>query len=423
MTAARTGLAMIILAATLVTPTALGNVSAYFALIAALLALPVLLDKRLRDAALGNPGLKALVLAFGLIALALVFAMREVGDLVAVGDFLVLLLSIPVFAVVYALRPRFRPEHMALLCLLGVGVSAAVSLYEVGFLSRDRSTGIFSSAVFMGNIAVMLGFLSLGGAWLDIGMRRWLFILGPALAGLTAVLSGTRGSLFAALTLTLCLALVALVRNRSKVGHVALIVVGLALVLITTYFLVSRSVPLFERLTMIWDLMHSGHTADDSINFRVQYYQAGLSAFTQAPLFGHGWWRRFLAAMPYMSQALIAEGSGAKYAHVHNELLNMALGMGLVGVVAYFSMLAAPLLGIRRPLPRGEDSALTVFALVLAIGMASMGLFDVMLVFEMPKMVFCFSAAIVLALAAPLTRPRQPSGTPVNSQQFAQGET
>ncbi len=399
MKTARTLLGLIILGAILLTPTAFGNLSAYVALIAALVAAPVLLDANGRNAALANPGLRAFFLAFVLITIALAVSSQTISDMGALGDFVVLLLACVVFVLFHGMGAWLTPPRVAGVALAGSALSMAISVYQVAILGDGRSTGLVSSAIFMGNVGVWLGFIAFCGIWLTSSRWRWLFLLGPVFALLASVLSGTRGSLVALAGIVLALGMAfILTQSRNRLLATLTIAGGLAAAAIGV-LLVGTQLGLTTRLGYIGELFTTGETVDASITYRLQYYQAGLSAFAEAPIFGHGWWRRFSAAMPYMSEELIAQGSGASYAHLHNEMLNFATAMGVVGVLAYLLIATAPLFGLRAYFSDPRTFGLAAMGLVLSVGMLIMGLFDAMLIFEMPKAVFCFTTAIVLALA------------------------
>ncbi|MBF0680535.1 MAG: O-antigen ligase family protein [Devosia sp.] len=399
MAAARNILAGIILFAVLVIPTALGNISAYVALLGALLALPALLDRPAFRVVLHSQGLRLLMLAFVLLALALGFSAEAPNDFGAIGDFVVLPLALPLFALIFGLEKRFSIRLFALLCLAGTLVSLGVSLFEILALGKDRATGLASSAIFMGNVSVLLGFLALGAVFVSSGFLRLAFMAAPLLGVTAALLSGTRGALVAAVVLAAAFALFCLLRSGRDRGKILLtgLLGGLAIIVAT--LLIGSQLGLLDRIGFVFDLVASGETGDTSILYRLQYYQAGLTAFQDAPIFGHGWWRRFSAAMPYMSAELIDQGSGVSWAHLHNELLNFAVGMGAVGVLAYVCMLVAPLSGVQWRSLEPEDRALQAMAITLSLGMLCMGLFDVMMIFEMPKTVYVFATTILLALS------------------------
>ncbi|RYE76559.1 MAG: hypothetical protein EOP19_24255 [Hyphomicrobiales bacterium] len=126
-------------------------------------------------------------------------------------------------------------------------------------------------------------------------------------------------------------------------------------------------------------------------------------------MFGHGWWRRFAAAIPYMPQAGVDAMAHDNHAHLHNDTLNFASGAGALGILAYLALMAAPIVSAVRS-PRTEHWTMRVCAaLGLSLGYVAMGLTDTMFVFEIPKSMYCLSAAIIMAflLDAP-PAPRAP---------------
>lgn len=392
--------ALVVLASLLVTATFLGNVSAYVTLISSLFCTPLLLGTTTRRAVMRDTGLRLFATSYLLIAVALVVSAQNMHDLAALGDFVALLLSAAIFALIYSSGRWMKPSTLALAALAGAATSVAVSVFEVFVLGKPRATGHFSSAIFMGDVSIWLGFLAFCGFWMTTRSPRWIFILGPILGVTAAILSGTRGALVAAIAISLSLIVAVAIKKPEHRRTTIFVVAGMFALVFVGMALFGTQFRLSSRFADMAELLTTGKTDDMSINFRLQYYEAGLKAFADAPVFGHGWWRRFTSAMPYMSERLIAEGSGVQYAHLHNELLNFGTAMGVLGGAAYLILATTPLVALRRDFSSPDTFGLAAMGLVLTVGMLSMGLVDAMLIFEMPKTVFCFTAAILFALAS-----------------------
>jgi O-antigen ligase len=96
------------------------------------------------------------------------------------------------------------------------------------------------------------------------------------------------------------------------------------------------------------------------------------------------------------------------HAHLHNDLLNFGSGAGIIGIIAYLILMAAPIVSaIRSPRTVNWPIRITAAAGLVACYVA-MGLVDTMFVFEIPKSMFVLCSAVVMAFfldAPPERRP------------------
>src|SRR5690606_5495057 len=118
-----------------------------------------------------------------------------------------------------------------------------------------------------------------------------------------------------------------------------------------------------------------------------------------APLAGHGWQDAIHAAMPYMTVGHPSQRGGLELVHLHNDVLQFAVAFGLFGIIAYGLALCAPLVAwARTGFRECGYGSYVAFAVVLSF--LVMGLTNTNFVFEPPKVMFCFAAAVAAALAA-----------------------
>ena len=160
---------------------------------------------------------------------------------------------------------------------------------------------------------------------------------------------------------------------------------------------------------LLQEVVAGKETSDASVNYRVEFYAGGLKSIGDSPIVGHGWWHRFEAASRYMAPEAAATGLGDRSAHLHNDILNFGAGAGILGILAYFLLLAAPLAGAWFSAHDSQRKARLYAGSVLSLGFLAMGLTDSMFVYELPKTVFCLSAAVVLGFC----RDSGPSSVPL----------
>ena len=83
--------------------------------------------------------------------------------------------------------------------------------------------------------------------------------------------------------------------------------------------------------------------------------------------------------------------------HLHNEVLNFAVGSGVVGVLVYLLLLSAPLVALARS-PRDSQFRHRLYAIaILVASYILLGLADVMVGFETHTALYVAWSAVLLA--------------------------
>jgi O-antigen ligase len=154
-----------------------------------------------------------------------------------------------------------------------------------------------------------------------------------------------------------------------------------------------------SRLTAVPGLLlqalETGTTADGSVNIRLQFYSAGLEAFADSPIYGYGWWQRFIAIEPYLLTDTARAFSGP-LGHLHNDLLNFATAAGVLGLLAYLLIIVAPAVSAWRS-PRDSQWWFRIVAAIsLGAGFFAFGFSDALFVVEVTRTVYILGAAAVL---------------------------
>jgi O-antigen ligase len=133
---------------------------------------------------------------------------------------------------------------------------------------------------------------------------------------------------------------------------------------------------------------------DESTRERLVLWQAGWSSFQQSPWLGHGWANIMSSVQPFLpaDDAALA----TTLPQLHNDVLNFAVGAGIVGVACYFAIISAPLVGAWLS-PRDRLRTFRLYgATVLTIVYIGGGLTDLMFGFEFHTFLFIMLTAILL---------------------------
>lgn len=336
----------------------------------------------------------AFLVAFALIAFAFLLQ-PDHPSLAFIPDFAVFALAPLVGAGLAPLAERsLTIARVSQLCLLAAGLAALIGLHGM-WQGYDRPTAPGVSPIHFADLAVVLGFMALAGTLADRGRGRWIYYLGPVLAILATIAAETRGALLVALGLALLYGVIRTAESALPRPIKLLLPLSFGVIVIAGFALayaLGFTRPL-EAFQPVIALLRGELPADTSALYRVEMYRAGLLAFADAPLFGHGWHEQIGAAMPYLSPVGREGYALESWGYIHNDALSLAVAAGLCGLVAYGLMLGAPLLAHFRS-PGGPDRKARLYAaLCLSVGIFLSGATDVLLMVEMPKILLVLGAA------------------------------
>jgi O-antigen ligase len=281
--------------------------------------------------------------------------------------------------------------------LAGLGVVLGFMEVAVSaLLGSARATGLNIGPIVLSNALLALGFISLGGMLLRRDRWAWAYVVPPVLAIAATLITTSRGPL-----LSVPFAVMAAGGfvwherfNRSGraalIGLAALVVVGGALVLVALQGRARSIVTIFNTL------IGGGTVVDESARERLVFYSAGWQSFLASPWIGHGWGNIMSSIQGFLAPADV--GLTQIYKQLHNDVLNFAVGAGIVGVICYFTIISAPLIGAWRS-PRDGLRAFRLYgATVLTVVYVAGGLTDLMFGFEFHTFLFIMLTAILLGL-------------------------
>ena len=341
---------------------------------------------------------RAFLAAFAAIALICVLTAGSVADGLRAFNFTMLLAYGPLVRFMRRQAGRLRAERIAQLAAIGVTIGLAevalsAVLSTLGYLHLDRPTGPAIGPIVLSNGLLALGFMSLGGALVRTDARAWLYLLGPVGAIGATLITGSRGPLIGASCASIAAAIFLwrLKSSRSVLGAVLVLAsLGLA-------GMVGALIAFHTRAGSLVDigksLLSGGAVADENTRQRLVLYEAGIKSFQQSPWIGHGWGRIMRSVRPLLPQPDIDLGS---LPQLHNDVLNFAVGAGVVGVVCYVAIVTAPILGALGS-PRDDLRTFRLFgATMLTIIYVGGGLTDLMFGFEYHTYLFAMLTAILI---------------------------
>jgi len=323
-----------------------------------------------------------------------------------------LLLAVPIFLAVRisGLNPLMALQYaFPAAALLALCIAIVHPTYDAG----GRITPDFLNSIHFGDLAVMLGFLSLfsiNAVGRDAMPLLLLKCVGLAAGVYLSVRSGSRGGWIAIPILGL---LWTYAYHRKQFLTRSLVALALFAGLFLCLYVFSAATR--QRFVEgVADLaVVSQGNLDTSIGLRFQIWKAALLLFAQNPLFGIGF-----DQVPSMFQALSDAGTitplAVKYgsAEIHDEILGYALKYGIGGLAAMVSVYAVPLLVFRRTLGSADPTvrAASWMGIGLTTGFFLFGL--TVEILNLKVTVTFFSLTLALLTAAATRQSRQVGGHP-----------
>jgi O-antigen ligase len=380
-----------VLATTLVLSCLTGFATSYLLLVLAVIAAGYLL---LRRAGFVFDGAGRLFVA-AFVGLAILFALsaERPADVLFAINFVAFLAYVPLATLLGRAAGPGNTQTVARLALAGAAIGCAGSLVDVYVFhsARAGTLWLITDTVRLGNTAVLLGFLSLIGLAQPGDRRRWLFLLGPVLAAIVALLTGTRGAMFAIPVLAVG-SVFLIVRNK---WIAAVLGAGVVAGLLAAGFSgIIDNGRLDAMIGVFRELADGAPVTDEAMAIRFKLYEAGWQAFEQSPLFGHGWARLMSSVEPFLAGA---DKTYAKLPHLHNEVLNFAVFGGVAGVAIYLVLIAMPIIIALRSRRDGQYRARLAGTGILALGYVVLGLPDTMLSFDLHTALYVALVATLLA--------------------------
>lgn len=391
-------LGYIVLVALLTLSCGLGAYAAYIAMITSLVALLVACDFATLKYFLAQVWVRMFLVAYALIAVAFLLTAENVGEALFVFDFLPLVLVIPAGFLFKKMASCKAIHHLAMLSFFGVVCAFVLIVYGVFVLNISRPSGIENSPIHFSYFSLILGFLSLSGYFVEGKRPNWIFLLGPVLGLIAAILTGTRGSIVVLMFLLLVLLAFFIMHIGLNTKKKCLAIAGVPIIGITVLFGahslgVSRA---FVSLLSVTEVLQGKQFADASMAYRLEHVSAGVKAFFDAPWVGHGWNNQLASALPYMSEFGRAGYANENWAYLHNEAISLAVSAGAMGLVAYFLIFTAPIVGVMHSVRDSQFGARAYAISIIVAGIFAGGLTEVLFKYELPKAFLCLIIAALL---------------------------
>jgi O-antigen ligase len=277
------------------------------------------------------------------------------------------------------------------------GVIALIfSLLQIyGFDGIDRAEAGYGNASILATIAVLMACLSIMGAGLSKGRRRFVYVMGAVAALGALALSGMR-SVWLITPVVLLISGIFAFRSGFKMPAARWIVLFIALALIVGVFAAPMVEARLEALFRGVDRMMNGEVRDRSFADRLLLWRAAVPLVMAQPWFGYG-----PDSVPTIIAMLPADRA-LTHTHFHNFAINTLVRGGVFDLAALLLMPLAMIAVAWRPKPLPVQNAGRLILFILSIIYFVPGLFGILFDHDIMNAFFVYGTIIGLTL---LTRP------------------
>lgn len=370
----------------------IGSAASIMASVAAILLVPFVARRNAFADLRNQVPLVVFIAVFVVLAVCFATTARAPRDVLFTFNFV----SLPLAAAVYlALTGQDfgngATRTVSLLCLAGTMIALAVALNDIFLRGLQHVYGFNMGPHVVARIALVTGFLSLSGLLANRSPRGFAFYLGPLAALAVLYLSNTRGAALALPPMALVLFVFLLVDRRDRLQ--AMIIAAVAVAAIAAVALTSDRFASIGRV--VGELLGGQSAGDSSAMQRLAMLSAAWQLFVASPIVGYGWANFAAVAYPIL-QGIVWGGPTDPFFQFHNDLANFAVAAGIVGVICWVALLAAPVVGALMS-PRDALFRVRLYCCVqLSVAYFVFGLTDFTLGYDLPTTLYAFLTAIVL---------------------------
>jgi hypothetical protein len=336
--------------------------------------------------------------AFGLVTAAFMFQPGH-ESLIYSGDFAIFAVA-PVIALALGpwAREKLTLDHLSVLCVVSAAVAAAIGIFDL-IQGQPRASALNDtlSPIHYAVLALMFGFMGLASLLHSGSLWRWALLLGPILGLVACIATGTRAAVIVGCVLAAIFGAFWVRQLKAplwlKLLLPLIIMLGIAVCFYIAHLAGYSRV--FNGFWSVWAILVGDPSIDTSTTFRLEMYRSGLIAFSESPIYGHGWREQISAALPHLNESAQAGFEREQWSYIHNDALSLAVSAGGLGLIAYVLMILLPIVAAFEHRAGGIDRRRLYMASICTAALVGGGLTDVLMMVELPKLLLVMIPALL----------------------------
>jgi len=250
--------------------------------------------------------------------------------------------------------------------LLLIGIITIIQF----FLDYARPSGMINANVF-GDLAVSMLFLSMVRIFQESHKERTLTLIAVIFGLIAIILSASRGSWLSFLILLPFFLYLSYFKFSKRLKAKNFLIIFTALIVVFGTILAKTSVIIqFSQGVEEVQKWKDGDSSATSNGMRMEMWKSGLLASTKAPWFGHGYRNANKVATEY---ATLYHDRISAFTHLHNEYITNLVSSGILGLIALFVLLLAPLVVFSKNLKFDDRYYFALMGVILCIGYITFG--------------------------------------------------
>lgn len=313
-----------------------------------------------------------------------------------------------VLAILVFISLKNANQHIFVPLQYAFPLGALAAGYVVMASDHARATAPFIDSIHFGDLALLLGFLSILSIRWTHKDSYWLIalkIIGLIVGGYVSIQSGQRGGWVAIPFVFLVWFLLQDMQHKARWFLLGtLLLFGF---MATMYFFIpivhSRIDATCHELVNFWH----GREFDTSAGVRLQQWQGAWQIFVQNPWFGVGADNVGQAMIPFERSGMISKRAASEaLGELHNDIFSYTARFGLLGLLSIFSLYLVPLTIFVRT-SSGDSAFQRTTGIMGACFVAAFFAFGLTVENFNLKMVVAFYAMTVAILLAAATSPKE----------------
>ena len=323
------------------------------------------------------------------------------------------LIILPCTIPIYILFKRYPVNEAALWIGVSLGaiIAAIVAIFQILLSPGSTRVGGSTNPIMFGDIALVMGFISLAGTSWFFKINRGLCLIPVAafFSGILAsILSLSRGGWLAIpvfLVLFICFVIKRFSLRQVLPLLAIFIVISGTIAFAPGLNVKDKLVNRVERTMINLSGYLESESVDDpvrstSVGHRLEMWKTSWFIFKEYPLFGVGWGNFDDQAKKYVDKKIVIPGV-AKFPHPHSQYFSALAKGGIAGILSVVVLFGVPgvffISGLRAPVSNQDFLRIPLAGFIFILSFIIFGLTEAVLERSRIIIFFSFYLSVIMA--------------------------